>query len=187
MLTQRKRLLLKCFFLIDHILLPFFPEPFPDPSRLLYRNREIIHTLNSSSFSSELIYPSFVPFAKFLVTSSLHQFRCWGGTLAVLMILSPVSTRKRARILRYPDWVSSKNAKGATRCFKIMGNVRSRPSRQATDPTSCTAGPLGSSPKTACINSCSALQVPDVYCRVIGEHLSESEVVWSYVLDVVLV
>lgn len=90
-----------------------------------------------------------------LVTSH-HQSCLWQGTLAVLMILIFGSTRNSATILRWPGLVGSSSLKGPTRCCKILGNVKRRPSRVSTLPTSCIAGPSRSHPKILDSHSCSS-------------------------------
>ena len=55
---------------------------------------------------------------------SAHHLCCWHGTFLVLMMRWCGSTRKRARILRWPGFVVSRRWKGETQCCIMFGKVR---------------------------------------------------------------
>lgn len=92
-----------------------------DHQRYDQRRTEIIWSI--SSLGSEL---------KGLVsrTWSAQIAFCWHGTLAVLMIRRWGSTRKRAKIFRWPGLVGSESLKEATRCWRTYWELRCLSSKE---------------------------------------------------------
>ena len=82
--------------------------------------------------------PRPLAFSGRLATSLEYQASCWGGTVAVDRTRTVGSTKKKQQIVRLPGLVGSIKLTFATRCWRVLGQARTRPAGVEQCPRCCT-------------------------------------------------